>query len=79
MELRERIKIDPAIGHGKACIAGTRIPVSVILHNLASGLSVEAIISSYPSLDPLDVQAAIDYAAEIARERQVILPDKAAA
>lgn len=69
MDLRERIKVDPAIAHGKACIAGTRIPVSVILDNLAAGISADEILASYPSLDRLDIQAAIDYAAEIARER----------
>ena len=79
MEFRERIKIDPAIAHGKACIAGTRVPVSVILDNLAAGISVDEILTSYPSLDRLDIQAAIEYAAEIARERQIILPEKAAA
>jgi uncharacterized protein (DUF433 family) len=79
MDLRERIKVDPVIAHGKACIAGTRIPVSVILDNLAAGISHDEILRSYPSLGPLDIQAAIDYAAEIARERQVMLPEKAAA
>ena len=79
MELRERIKVDPAIAHGKACITGTRIPVSVILDNLAAGVSADEILTSYPSLERLDIQAAIDYAAEIARERQIILPEKAAA
>ena len=74
MNLRERIAIDPAIAHGKACIAGTRIPVSVVLDNLAAGVSVEDIIESYPSLNRLDIQAAISYAADIARERQVVLP-----
>ena len=79
MELQERIKVDPAIAHGKACIAGTRILVSVILDNLAAGVSAEELIKSYPSLDRLDVQAAIAYAAEIARERQIVLPENAAA
>lgn len=79
MELRERITIDPAVAHGKACITGTRIPVSVILDNLAAGVSSDEILASYPSLDRLDIQAAIAYAAEITRERQVLLPDIASA
>lgn len=74
MDLRERINIDPAIAHGKACIAGTRIPVSVVLDNLAAGVSADEMIKSYPSLDRQDILAAIAYAAEIARERQVVLP-----
>jgi uncharacterized protein (DUF433 family) len=79
MIARDRIKIDPAIAHGKACIAGTRMPVSVVLDNLAAGLSADEIIKSYPSLHVLDIQAAIAYAADIARERQVVLPEDSAA
>lgn len=59
----ERIQIDPAICHGKPCIRGTRIMVSVILDNLAEGLSPEEIVEEYPSLTPDDVRAAIRYAA----------------
>jgi len=35
MDWRERITINPNIRHGKACIKGTRVMVSVILDNLA--------------------------------------------
>jgi hypothetical protein len=38
--------------HGQACIRGTRIPVAVVLANLAAGLNVDEIIKSYPSLTP---------------------------
>jgi uncharacterized protein (DUF433 family) len=79
MDHPERIKVDPAVAHGRACIAGTRIPVSVVLDNLAAGVPTDEILSSYPSLTLLDIHAAIAYAADIARERQVILPEKAAA
>lgn len=79
MRTMDRIKTDPAIAHGKAYIAGTRIPVSVVLDNLAAGLSTEEIIKSYPSLHVLDIQAAIAYAADIARERQVVLPEDSVA
>jgi uncharacterized protein (DUF433 family) len=47
--------------------------VSVILDNLAAGLTTEEVVASYPSLTPDDVRAAIAYAAEIARERIVPL------
>lgn len=70
---RDRISVDPAVCHGKACIKGTRIMVSVVLDNLASGLSREEILASYPSLHEEDIQAAILYAAELARERIVHL------
>lgn len=73
MNWRERITVDLSICHGKACIKGTRIMASVILDNLAEGISSEEILHSYPSLTLEDVQAAIAYAAELARERMVPL------
>lgn len=78
MNLRERITIDPMIAHGKACITGTRIPVSVVLDNLAAGVPADEIIKSYPSLKHPDIQAAIAHAADISRERQVALPENSA-
>ena len=71
MDWRERITVDPLVCHGKACIKGTRIMVSVILDNLAEGVSGEEISKSYPSLRPEDIRAAIAYAAELSRERFV--------
>ena len=67
MAWQERISVNPAVCHGKACIKGTRVMVSVILDNLAAGDSMEAILSGY-HLEREDVQAAIQYAAELARE-----------
>jgi uncharacterized protein (DUF433 family) len=68
---RDRVTSDPSVCHGQACIGGTRIPISVILDNLAAGLTPEAVVSNYPSLCLEDVQAAIQYAAELARERLI--------
>ena len=73
MKWRERITVDPLICHGQACIRGTRIMVSVILDNLAAGLSAKEILASYPSLKADDIGAAIAYAAELARERIVAI------
>ena len=74
MDWRERITVDPAVCHGQACIKGTRIMVAVVLDNLAAGLDTDEILRSYPSLTTEDVQAAIAYAADLARERMVPLP-----
>ena len=71
---RERITVDPAVCHGKACIRGTRVMVSVILDNLAAGVSREEIAASYPSIREPDIQAALAYAAELAREGAADLP-----
>jgi uncharacterized protein (DUF433 family) len=59
MTWQDYIIVDPSVCHGKACIKETRIMVSVVLDNLAAGLSYEEIIASYPSLNRESVQAAI--------------------
>lgn len=71
---RERISVNPAVCHGKACIRGTRIMVSVILDNIAAGVDRAEILSSYPSLKPQDIDAALAYAAELAREGTTSIP-----
>ena len=68
------MSMDPAICHGKACIRGTRIMVSVILDNLAAGIGRSEILASYPSLKAEDIDAAVAYAAELAREGIMDLP-----
>jgi uncharacterized protein (DUF433 family) len=77
MDWRDRIASDPLICHGQACVRGTRVPVSVVLDNLASGLTPEAIVASYPSLTIEDVRAAIAYAAETLRERVITIRQSA--
>ncbi len=69
MNWQEWITVDPYVCHGHACIKGTRIMVSVVLDNLAAGLSIEEVLKSYPSLTKEAVQAAIAYASELTRER----------
>ncbi len=71
MNWREYISVDPNVCHGKACIAGTRVMVTVILDSLAEGLGVEEIIEHYPSVSREAVQATLLYAAELAKERVV--------
>jgi uncharacterized protein (DUF433 family) len=73
MNWRERISSDPHICHGKACIKGTRIMVSLILDNLSEGMSYEEIIESYPFLTIEDIRSAISYAAELSREKFALI------
>jgi uncharacterized protein (DUF433 family) len=75
MDWRDRITADPNVCHGKVCIKGTRIMVSVILDNLAAGVSRESLLKSYPTLKSDDIQAAIAYAAELTKGRIVTLPE----
>ena len=67
----ERITFQPEILSGRACIRGMRIPVSVIVGQIAHGASFEEIVADYPDLEREDVQAAIEYAAWLAQEQIV--------
>ena len=73
MDWRDRISVDPHVCHGKACIKGTRVMVSVVIDNLAAGESHESIIRGY-NIKEEDIQTALYYAAELTRERFVALP-----
>lgn len=73
MNWRELVTVNPDICHGQACVAGTRVLVSVVLDNLAAGLSEEEILGSYPNLTRDSIQACIAYAADLAREQFVVL------
>lgn len=74
MDWQHHITVDPNVCHGQACVAGTRILVSVVLDNLAAGVPEEEIIASYPRLTREAIQACIAYAADLAREEVVGLP-----
>ena len=71
---REHVSVNPAVCHGKACIRGTRVLVSVILDNIAAGAARPQILASYPSLKAEDIDAALAYAAELSREGAMELP-----
>ncbi|NJL90495.1 MAG: DUF433 domain-containing protein [Coleofasciculaceae cyanobacterium SM2_1_6] len=72
MNWQEYISINPKVCHGKPCIKGTRIMLSVILDNLAEGLKPEEIVVEYPPLKLEDVKAAIAYAAALMREEELL-------
>jgi uncharacterized protein (DUF433 family) len=73
-ELLDRITTDPNICFGKPCIRGTRIWVSLIVENLADGVTEKDLLEAYPQLTPDDIRAALAYAAEVTRERVIPLP-----
>ncbi len=68
------VTANPEIMHGTVCFRGTRIPVSVVLDNLAAGESAASILDEYPTLKAEHIPAAIAYAADLARERIVPVP-----
>ena len=65
----DRITFDPKIMGGRACIRGMRIPVSVIVGQIAHGASPEEILEGYPDLEPADIEQAIQYAAWLTQEQ----------
>lgn len=73
MDWRNHITTDATVCDGKACIKGTRIMASAVLDNLATGLPTTEISRLYPTLTGEDVAAAMSYAAELARERVVLV------
>jgi len=64
----ERISFDSKIMGGRACIRGMRIPVSVIVGQIAHGASTEEILEGYPDLEPEDVREALEYGAWLTKE-----------
>jgi len=58
----ERIELNPRVCNGKPVIKGTRIPVSVILEQIAEGETLETLLSGYPELKREDIQSALLYA-----------------
>ncbi len=70
---REHLARDEAVCHGQLCAVGTRVMVTCILDSLAEGCTSEEILRSYPTLQPVHLEAAMAYAAELARE-EALLP-----
>ena len=76
-QLLQRITIDPAICHGRPCIRGHRIRVSLILDMLAEGACTDEVLDTYPGLVADDIRACLAYASEMTRERLVLDRDVA--
>ena len=71
LDWQDRISINQKICHGKPCIKGTRIMVSIILDYLKAGESMETIRKEYPTLKEEDLRAALAYAAWLAHEEEL--------
>ena len=68
----DRIEVNPAVCSGKPVIRGTRIMIRNILGMIAGGYNMERILASYPDLTEEDVRAALEYAARVVDEEQII-------
>ena len=73
-EQLQLISTDPTVMHGQAVLAGTRVPVSVILDCLAAGMTTDEILAEYPVVTAAGVRAAAAYGAALAREELLPLP-----
>lgn len=67
---REMIAIDPQIQGGKPVIKGTRVPVHILVGSLAGGMTVQEVCEDY-RVEPIQVRAALAYAAEVVAEEIV--------
>ncbi|MBF0466391.1 MAG: DUF433 domain-containing protein [Nitrospirae bacterium] len=65
----DHITFDSQIMCGRACIRGMRIPVSVIVGQIAHGASTDEVLSDYPDLEPEDIRQALEYAAWLTQEK----------
>ncbi|MGH9415612.1 MAG: DUF433 domain-containing protein [Terriglobales bacterium] len=72
-----RISQDPAVCHGQPCIAGTRMPVALVLQMMANGDTIADLIEAYPTLSASDVRACLNYAAELVQNNAAPAPTRA--
>jgi uncharacterized protein (DUF433 family) len=72
MDFNKRIVSDYKVMLGKPVIKGTRITVEQILKKLSAGETVAAILKSYPHITKADIMAAIDYAASVISNEEMI-------
>jgi uncharacterized protein (DUF433 family) len=76
MEELKRITVDPEVCLGQPTIRGMRITVSVILKQIAGGMTKEEILKSYPELEEEDIVQALKYAAWLSSEKVRPIPIK---
>ncbi len=64
----DRISFHSEIIGGRACIRGMRIPVAVIVGQIAHGATFDEVMQGYPDLEREDIQQALEYAAWLTHE-----------
>lgn len=64
----DRITFDAQVLGGRACIRGMRIPVSLLVGQMAHGATFEEILADYPDIEREDLEQALGYAAWLAQE-----------
>jgi len=74
VKIIERIEVTPEVLHGKPHIAGTRVPIDIILGLLGDGLTPEEIVKQhYPHIAKDDILACIRYARQIVEDEEIYM------
>ena len=68
-----RMTVDPKQMNGVPCIRGLRIPVATVVGMVAEGMTPDEILRDFPDIEAEDIRAALLYAAEAVRERELPL------
>jgi uncharacterized protein (DUF433 family) len=71
MKTHERIEINPNIMFGKPVIKNTRITVEHVLRKLSGGMTIEEIIADHPHIEPEDIFAAQEFAADYLADEEI--------
>ena len=71
----DRITQDAGVMGGKACIRGMRVTVGMVVGQIGAGHTIDEILADYPYLQREDVLQALRYAAWLAEDREVVLPN----
>lgn len=69
--LLSRITINAKICHGKPTIRGLRYPVENMLELLASGMTIDELLTDYPDLEREDFLACLEFAARVTQVKSV--------
>jgi len=73
MKNLDRITVNPEVCLGQPTIRRMRITVSIILKQLASGMSAKEILKAYPELEEEDIIQSMKYAAWLSCEKMKVI------
>lgn len=71
IRLHDRITVSPEICHGKPCIEGTRVMISIIVDWLAAEATFDEIIDAYPSITREDIKSVLEYTKALIKNQQL--------
>lgn len=72
MDYHQLIERNPEVMLGKPVIKGTRITVEIIVRKIGGGYSFDKLLKAYPHLTMEQVQAALQYAADLIANEEIV-------